>query len=59
MFFRRYLYNLAVSIVKSKPVLLVIFSAVFAFALVMPVSALYFDYYYFDYYFDCYFDYFD
>lgn len=48
MFFRRYLYNLAVSIVKSKPVLLVIFSAVFAFALVMPVSALYFDYYYFE-----------
>ncbi len=48
MFFRHYLYNLAVSIVKSKPVLLIIFSAVFAFALVMPVSALYFDYYYFE-----------
>ncbi len=47
MFFRHHLYNFSVGIVKSKPVLIIIFSAVFAFALVMPVSALYFNYYYF------------
>jgi hypothetical protein len=34
--------------VKSKPVLIVMFAALFAFVLVMPVSALYFDYYYFE-----------